>query len=238
MTSGSQLDGKSSMGRLVVKTLMRVVLFVLIMAGIWYLASGRLDWVMAWAFLIFYAVGGVIAALIAPLDQELIEERTQIKEGVKDWDKPIALVLSVLYPLGMLILAGLDVRFGWLPPISLPLQIFGLVLVVLSNLFAAWAVAANKFYARFVRIQKERGHTVVTDGPYRYVRHPGYVGTIITFLAMALTLGSLWALILGGLMALVMIIRTALEDRTLQEELPGYAEYAKQTRYRLLPGIW
>ncbi len=89
-----------------------------------------------------------------------------------------------------------------------------------------------------MRIQKERGHTVVTDGPYQYVRHPGYAGTIVTMLAMALALGSLWALILSGLSALLMVIRTALEDRTLREELSGYPEYARQTRYRLLPGVW
>ena len=89
-----------------------------------------------------------------------------------------------------------------------------------------------------MRIQKERGHSVVTEGPYRVVRHPGYVGTLISFLATPLALGTPWVYVASGLMALVVVIRTALEDRTLIEELPGYAEYTRQTRYRLLPGIW
>ena len=97
---------------------------------------------------------------------------------------------------------------------------------------------SNRFFSTMVRIQADRGQTVATAGPYRYVRHPGYVGYSVSFFGMALALGSLWALVPAVLMACLLVVRTALEDRTLQDELAGYTDYARQVRYRLLPGIW
>jgi protein-S-isoprenylcysteine O-methyltransferase Ste14 len=99
-------------------------------------------------------------------------------------------------------------------------------------------MATNRFYSRYVRIQTERGHTVVMTGPYRFVRHPGYVGIIVFMLASGLALGSLWALIPAGILVVILVVRTGLEDRTLQAELPGYKEYARHVRYRLVPGVW
>jgi protein-S-isoprenylcysteine O-methyltransferase Ste14 len=99
-------------------------------------------------------------------------------------------------------------------------------------------MVANTFFSTTYRLQEDRGHAVASSGPYRVVRHPGYVGTIAFELATPIMLGSLWALMLGGLGALLIVVRTALEDRTLQEELPGYAEYTQRTRYRLLPKVW
>jgi protein-S-isoprenylcysteine O-methyltransferase Ste14 len=114
----------------------------------------------------------------------------------------------------------------------------GLVLAVLGQLLSSWAMASNKFYGRFVRIQKERGHYVITDGPYRVIRHPGYLGVILTALGTALAIGSLWSLILTILISVLLIVRTALEDKVLQAELEGYGTYAANTRYRLFPGVW
>jgi len=122
--------------------------------------------------------------------------------------------------------------------ISLPLQIATLVVAVLAYALVVWATAANAFFSQVVRIQKERGHTVATSGPYRYVRHPGYVGTILFELATPVMLGSWWALIPGGLSALLLVVRTALEDKTLHKGLDGYRGYAARVRYRLLPGVW
>ncbi len=221
------------------KLLIRLVIFTLIMAAIWYAASGRLNLVMAWVFIVVWLfVGGIVPTLIVPLDPELIEERTQIKKDIKAWDKLITILGSLFTPLGILVVAGLDARFGWSPPIPLGLQIATLVLGALGYLLSVWASSSNKFYARFVRIQKERGHFVVSGGPYRYVRHPGYAGLIVFYLTSALTLGSLWTLVPNGLMALLLIVRTALEDEMLQQELDGYREYAGRVRYRLLPGVW
>jgi protein-S-isoprenylcysteine O-methyltransferase Ste14 len=117
-------------------------------------------------------------------------------------------------------------------------QIAALLALISGYLLAVWAMLANRFFSAYVRIQGDRGQSVVTDGPYRGVRHPAYAGGLISNLALPIMLGSLWALIPALLGAISMIVRTALEDRTLQAELPGYAEYARKTRYRLLPGVW
>ena len=135
-------------------------------------------------------------------------------------------------------MAGLDTRYGWSPRLLPGLQVGALAAAALGNLLSIWATAVNRFYGRFVRIQRERGHVVISDGPYRYIRHPGYVGQIIFSLASALALGSLWALIPGGLFAALLVLRTALEDRTLQEELEGYREYTRRVPDRLIPHVW
>ncbi len=221
-----------------VKIVVRIVVYVLIMAAILFVSAGRLDWVMGWVYMAVYAGVILVSVLAVPLEMDLAEERTQIKEDVKGWDKIIATVLSILTPLGLLILAGLDQRFGLSPPIPLAVQIVALVIAALGYLLGTWAAASNRFYARYVRIQKERGHSVATGGPYRYIRHPGYAGVSLFYIATALALSSSWTLVLSGLMVVLMIVRTLLEDKVLQEELQGYKEYTAQVRYRLLPGIW
>ena len=147
-------------------------------------------------------------------------------------------LVALVGPFAGLLVAGLDKRFGWSPEIPLGIQIAALALVILGYLLSIWAMVVNRFFSAVVRIQTERGHTVITTGPYSYVRHPGYDGGIVCNLAGAIALSSLWALIPGALVVLLTVVRTALEDRTLQEELVGYKEYAKRVRYRLLPGIW
>jgi protein-S-isoprenylcysteine O-methyltransferase Ste14 len=231
---GSERARESNLPRI----LLRLLAFVLILAAILFIAAGRLDWVMGWIYMAMYACVTVIAVLVVPLDPDLIAERTQIKEGVKEWDKRITVIGSVLYPLTILIVAGLDARFGWSPHIPLALQLAALLVAALGNLLSIWATAVNRFYGRFVRIQKERGHSVISDGPYRAIRHPGYLGQIIFSLASALALGSLWALIPCGLFALLLVVRTALEDRTLQDELEGYTAYTQRVRHRLIPYVW
>ena len=129
-------------------------------------------------------------------------------------------------------------RFGWTEGMPLALQISALALAALAYALVVWATASNAFFSQVVRIQDDRGHTVATGGPYRILRHPGYVATIIFELATPILLGSLWALIPGGFAALFFVVRTALEDKMLHEELPGYTDYAQQTRYRLLPSVW
>jgi protein-S-isoprenylcysteine O-methyltransferase Ste14 len=119
-----------------------------------------------------------------------------------------------------------------------PVAIGAVLAAGLGYLLAVWAMASNKFYGRYVRIQHDRGHRTITAGPYRFVRHPGYAGLCLFMLASALALESLWALVPAILIVGVLVLRTALEDRTLQAELTGYPEYARQTRYRLFPGIW
>jgi protein-S-isoprenylcysteine O-methyltransferase Ste14 len=216
-------------------------LLVVFLSVVLFVAAGTTDWPMAWAYVALTAavtLGSRI--LLWRYNPDLITERARSMEaeGAKSWDKPIVQFVAIIGPLLMLVIAGLDVRFGWRPEIPLALQISAFVLLMLSTFFATWAMLVNRFFSGVVRIQTDRGHTVVSDGPYRFIRHPGYLGGIVADLAGPLALGSAWALIPGGLTTLLIIIRTALEDRTLLEELPGYTEYAQRTRYRLLPGIW
>jgi protein-S-isoprenylcysteine O-methyltransferase Ste14 len=146
------------------------------------------------------------------------------------------MALSVGFPL--VIVAGLDHRFGWSPAFPLWLVVFGFVLILLGYAFAAWALAENRFFSSVVRIQTDRGHAVCDSGPYRLVRHPGYAGNIPPLLGIVLALGSAWTLIPAAVALIIAVVRTALEDQTLQEELPGYRDYARRVRYRLVPGIY
>jgi protein-S-isoprenylcysteine O-methyltransferase Ste14 len=136
------------------------------------------------------------------------------------------------------IVAGLDFRNSWSSGIGMAGQIVALLSVIAGYALVVWATGVNAFFSQVVRIQAERGHTVISNGPYQYVRHPPYVGMILVMLASPIMLGSWWALIPGAFSAVLMIIRTSLEDRTLQAELPGYIEYAQRVRYRLVPGVW
>ncbi len=228
----------SDLSRGVFKRLLQVVLIIALQAALLFIAAGRLDWVMAWVYVgVYFVIVAANSLLILPRNPELVAERGAPKENVKAWDKTIS-GLSGLASLVALVIAGLDTRFAWSPPLALAIQLSGLVLLVLGYALFSWAMVSNPFFSTQVRIQTDRGHTVASAGPYRFVRHPGYVGWIIINLATPLLLGSPWALIPGGLSGLLMIVRTRLEDRTLQAELDGYKEYASRVRYRLLPGVW
>jgi protein-S-isoprenylcysteine O-methyltransferase Ste14 len=233
--SVNQPNGKSDLTSRVRKRMLQVVVQFLILAAILFVSSGRLDWVWAWAYLGVGVSIVVINALVLP--PELIAERGQIKEDTKGWDKVLGAFIGIP-TLGTVIVAGLDKNFEWSPQLDWVIQVIALVFYALAQGLFSWAMASNKFFSGTVRIQDDRGHTVATGGPYQYVRHPGYVGYITSWIATSLTLGSLWALIPAGLVMGLMVVRTALEDRTLQEELDGYKEYTQQVRYRLLPGIW
>jgi len=213
-------------------------LFTLVQVASLFIASGRLDWVMAWVYIGVYLAGmGVNALVLIPTNPELVVERAQFR-GKRDLDRALAGVMALYGPAGICIVAGLDVRFGWSPGMPPALLIAELAIAVLGSLLTTWAMASNRFFYGVLRIAKDRGHTVATGGPYRYVRHPGYVGIIAFDLAMPLILGSLWSLIPAALTVCLAIVRTALEDRVLQDKLGGYKDYAGQVRYRLLPGIW
>ena len=212
------------------------VVFTVVFAACLFIASGDRGWGMAWVYLGVYLVNQIILALV--LSPELLAERSGAQEGTKPWDLPLAIVAVIVLPLAMDVVAGLDHRHGWTASLSPGLQVAALVLMAAGIALTTWAMASNAFFSGLVRIQEDRGQTVVTGGPYRLVRHPGYVGGIVHHLAAPVMLGSWWALIPGGLGALLLVIRTALEDRTLQAELSGYREYAARVRYRLTPGIW
>jgi protein-S-isoprenylcysteine O-methyltransferase Ste14 len=136
------------------------------------------------------------------------------------------------------IVASLDLRYGWNGSVPVPVQLGALVVAASAYGLGVWAISANAYFSKVVRIQNGRGQTVATGGPYRFVRHPGYLGEIVFELVTPFMLGSWWALVPGGVAAAFFIVRTALEDRTLCQELDGYQEYAGQVRHRLVPYVW
>jgi len=215
---------------IVVTVLLAVVLFA---------SAGRVDLPMFWVYLVVHSGGQLaMALLVFRRNRDLLEERQKPGAGAKAWDRRLLLVYALL-TMTLFVVAGLDVgRLHWSDTVPMWGQIVALLGFTLSFAFIVWAMAVNGFYSRIVRIQGDRGQYVVTEGPYRFVRHPSYIGTILSWACAALALGSWVALVPVVLIAVTLTVRTALEDRTLQEELPGYREYAQQTRYRLLPGVW
>lgn len=223
------------------KTIFQLILVVIIIPLLPILISLKWDWWEAWVFAAILSFGFIISRLLAARKHPgIIAERAGSlqKDDVKSWDKKLA-PLMALGGLVIPLVAGLDERFSWsLHPFSLPIKIVAICVMILAYVFSTWAMIENAYFSGTVRIQTERGHTVCDTGPYHYVRHPGYVGAIWSYMAMPLLLDSNWAFIPVVLLLVVSITRTSLEDKTLQAELPGYREYAAKVKYRLFPGIW
>ncbi len=219
--------------------LVRETLGNLILIAILFGVVGRWDWWMGWALSGIYIVWTVATAvLILPVNPAMLAERARIHADRKRWDVVIVGLMGVAM-VAEYVVASLDVRFGWTTPMPLAVQLAGFAICILGqDGLLVWAMVVNSFFVATVRIQSERQHTVVSTGPYRFVRHPGYLGAILLHLGVPFMLSSIWALIPGALTAIVVIVRTALEDKTLQAELPGYREYTQRVRYRLLPGVW
>jgi protein-S-isoprenylcysteine O-methyltransferase Ste14 len=203
------------------------------------LSAGRLDWMGGWAFFVLNLFTQLLSAwILIPRSSDLLAERSKIGIGTKNWDRYFALAVMVVGTLAVIITAGLDARFGWSRPISPTLWWTALCMAFAGQLFVLWAMASNRFFAITVRIQEERGHQVVSRGPYQFVRHPGYAGSILYTLAIPFVLGSFWTFIPASLTVALIIVRTFFEDRTLQAELPGYRKYTSVVHSRLFPGIW
>lgn len=220
------------------QTITRATLTILLLLAILFVPAGTFNWPEAWIFLLLYftIVSGVLLWL-KKNSPGLLKERTAEKKDTKSWDKAILTVYTLLL-VAFFILTGLDAkRFGW-SNVPVIVEVLGFLGYLPALGFAFWAMLENAYASNVVRIQEDRGHQVCTTGPYRIVRHPMYVGVIIAIICIPLSLGSYYALILSVLMIFLFILRTSLEDKTLQEELPGYKEYAQKVRYRLFPGLW
>jgi protein-S-isoprenylcysteine O-methyltransferase Ste14 len=233
----TQKDPKVRTGAM--RWLIRETLGNLFLIAILFGIVGRWDWWNGWALAIVYllwTLGTII--FILPVNPQMLAERSRPHAGGKKWDMVMVGLMGV-FLLAAYVIACLDVRFGWAPALPMAAQIVGAVVAAIGyDILLVWSMIANAYFTAIIRIQTDRQHTVATGGPYRFVRHPGYAGTILAHLAAPFLLGSRWALIPAILVAIVMIVRTALEDKTLQAELPGYKEYTLQTRYRLIPGVW
>lgn len=205
--------------------------------------GGDIRWWQAWVFSVLLVAAGVGGRIWAEWRHPgLMAERERTRSlktaDVKAWDKVLAPLMALSLSFPLVIVAGLDHRFGWSPVFPTWLNVIGILLVASGYAFGAWALVENRFFSTMVRIQTDRGHVVCDSGPYRMVRHPGYAGSLLPLPGIVLTLGSAWTLIPAAVALVVAVIRTALEDRTLQEELPGYREYTNRVRHRLLPGVY
>ncbi|MFZ2095567.1 MAG: isoprenylcysteine carboxylmethyltransferase family protein [Anaerolineales bacterium] len=222
------------------RVIAQLLIFIVIIPFLPLLISGHWGWWEAWVFgalnVFIFAISRVLAARRNP---DLIAERAQYmqQENIVSWDKLLAVLLTIATILFMLV-AGLDELLDWSPPYSLPLKIISLIVILLGYVLSTYAFIENRFFSGTVRIQAERGHQVVSSGPYKWIRHPGYAGGLLTYLVAPLLLDSYWTFLPIGFLVILVITRTYLEDRYLQGALDGYREYAKQVRYRLLPGVW
>lgn len=217
---------------------MAAVVFVMPLIPI--IISGKWDWWEVWVYAVFSSISFVISRILAARRHpDLIVERSRFMaaKDTKPWDMILAPLLA-FGSIFILVVAGLDRLYGWSNLFSVGARIAALVAIMLGYAFSSWALIENRFFSGTVRIQTERGHHVVSSGPYRIMRHPGYAGALLGYLPVPILLNSLWAFIPAILLLIVLVVRTALEDKTLQAELPGYREFAQKTRYRLLPGIW
>lgn len=217
-----------------------MVFFVAVIPFLPLLISRRWDWWEAWAYAVIGILGFAISrALAAQRHPDLLAERARFMqhENAKPWDRLLAPLVGLgagLIPL----VAGLDELFGWSSIFSLPTKTLALVIILIGYALGSYALIENRFFSGMVRIQTDRGHQVVSSGPYRWIRHPGYAGALLAYLATPLFLDSRWAFLPAMFITIVLVIRTNLEDKTLQTELPGYREYTGRVRFRLLPGVW
>ena len=214
------------------------IISILVMMALIFVLAGRMNYWQGWAFLVFTGIGVSIQIIAFAGKTEVLKERFNPGPGTKWWDKIFWALYLPLF-LTVMIVACLDTgRFRWTANLPAYIYIIGYLGFALSIFLYSWAMWVNRFFSTMVRIQTDRGQTVVQDGPYRFVRHPGYVAGIVMAASLALIFGSLWALLPAAGVMLLLIIRTHLEDSVLKIELPGYADYAQKVRCRLLPGVW
>lgn len=220
--------------------ILQLLLFILLVPMLPLLISWRWNWWEGWVFALGMILSFVISrTLAAKRNPGILAERGKITkhENIEPWDKTLTTLLGIA---GMVLplTGGLDARFG--SPAGFPLwaHLTAAVLYLAGMVIASWALIANRFFSGVVRIQEDRGQVVISSGPYCWLRHPGYSGALLSYLATPFLLDTWWACLPALLLTAIMVTRTALEDRTLQEKLPGYKEYTRKVRFRLFPGIW
>lgn len=219
----------------------RLIVLGLFGPALLFLASGDLRWVEGWGYSVFAVLYTVVGRLVLfARNPGLAAERAAgfSRADVEPWDRKIVPWIGLILPILMMIAAGLDRRLGGAPHYPVWVSVVSAVPTAAGALLGLWAALANPFFSSVARIQTDRGQKVVSAGPYRFVRHPGYAGTIVFNVLTPLFLGSSWAFVPAAALVALTVIRAGFEDRLLCERLEGYREYASRTRYRLLPGLW
>jgi len=218
-----------------------IILTYLFIPLVLLICGGDLSWWQAWVFSVLIFLAGIGARYFAENRHPgiLVERASMEKaQNAKPWDKVLAPLMAISFSFPLVIVAGLDHRYTWTPAFPLWLNILGIILIGIGYIFASWALVENRFFSSTVYIQTERGHSVCDSGPYRIVRHPGYAGNLLAVAGIIMALNSIWTLVPAVAALIIAVIRTALEDKTLHEELPGYRAYTKHVRYRIFPGIY
>ena len=221
------------------KWLLQSIIWIVAMGAILLVSAGTLRWPAAWVFLGAMAVIGLSCGLwLARTDPALLAERMRpmLRNDQPAADKKFVIAFGIV-ALIWLVTIGMDQRMHG-SDVPIALQGLGLAMLLLSTIFIMWVMRENSFAAAVVRLQTERGHRVVSTGPYAFVRHPMYSGTVPFFVGVPLLLGSWWGVAMAPLFVMLFVIRVAIEERVLIAGLPGYADYAAQVRYRLVPGLW
>ena len=219
----------------------RLVVVYLFIPLLLLVCGGEIGWWQAWGYSLLIMAAGPGGRILAERRHPGLMAERQNRESVqsaKPWDKVLAPLMAVSVGFPLVIVAGLDHRFAWSPAFPLWVTVLGFLLIALGYAFAVWALVENRFFSSVVRIQVDRGHLVCDTGPYRIVRHPGYAGNMLALPGIVLALSSTWTIIPAVMALIIAVIRTQLEDQTLQDELPGYRDYAQRVRYRLFPGIY
>jgi protein-S-isoprenylcysteine O-methyltransferase Ste14 len=232
MTRGSD---HSRIG-LLLRSALSLAVMLLVFALLLFLPAG-IAWRRGWIFLlVFVVLTAFSCAYLWRANPDIFIARSKVHQGTRAWDK-LLLIPILLSFFAIFLVAGLDARFGWS---AVPdwLVLIGYILFAASYVLSTWVYAVNKFAEPSVRIQSERGQQVIDTGPYALLRHPLYAFSFFLVVGMALALGSWWALLPVAVGVIVILVRTVLEDRMLQNELDGYKEYASRVRYRLIPGVW
>ena len=208
--------------------------FLLLFAG-----AGTFAWPEAWIYILIQVLSSAVMGLwLWKNNPELVKVRMEVWKGMaKPWDRVVMILVIAAY-VPFYFLPGIDaMRFQWshVPP---PVKILGFIGILISSGLVFWVLQTNPYSSAAIEVQKERGHTTITAGPYQYVRHPMYVGIILGFLSMPLALGSFVTFIPAIILTALIAVRTHLEDRTLRQELDGYTTYADTVKSRLIPGVW
>ena len=224
--------------KLGITLILRSISIFIVFVIVTFITAGRLDYWQGWVFNGLNIFFIIVTYIVLRDRKDLIKERLKPGEGMKKWDKVYYAVSTPLFFV-MFVVSILDAsRFYWKPAVPFLIVVIGIITYAIGQLIILWAKKTNKFFSSVVRIQSDRKHTVCSDGPYRFMRHPGYFGGLLFTIATPLMLGSFWGILPAIITLILMFARTYLEDNTLKNELPGYTEYSKKVKYKIIPFLW
>jgi len=230
---------KDKLTKLGIKAFLLPIGWITVTGLVFFLASGEINILRAWIYIVIYAFGGLIIGIVLlKKSPKLLNERGKMQEGTKQLDKYIIPIYFLFAIVITPLVAGIDRRFNLTETLPFFYLYIAVILYILSAIFSLWPMLHNPFFEGTVRIQKEKDHHVIDTGPYKIVRHPGYLGMLLGSIALPLALGSVLAFIPLFIMVILIVVRTYFEDITLQKELAGYSEYCKEVKYRLIPFVW